>query len=119
MKDIEQQEEIYFKELMSGSRLEMPFSDFEENVMMEIERRFIRENFLAREIKLSWVFFIAGSVFGTLISWILLGMDQKILGIDTKYLAVCFQMFFIVVLFTQLETLMGFLKKNSFKSYKI
>jgi hypothetical protein len=117
MKGFEQQEEILFKELISRSKLEMPFSDFEDKVMLEIERKFIRENLIVREIRLSCVFFIAGTVFGIVISWVLLGMNQKILGVDTKYLAVCFQMLFIIVLFTQLETLIGFLKKNSSHFY--
>lgn len=112
MKDIEQGEEIYFKEVMSGSKLEMPFSDFEDNVMREINSKFIRQKVIAKEIKLSWLFFIAGSVFGILISWTLQGIQQKILGIDSKNLAIGFQIVFIVVFYTQIETLLGFLKRS-------
>lgn len=115
MKDIEQREEIYFKELMSGSKLEMPFSDFEDHVMREIEGKLAHKHGIAKEIKLSWLFFIAGSIFGILISWTLQGLHQKILGMDPKNLAICFQIVFIVVFYTQIETLLGFLKRDTLK----
>jgi len=115
MKEMDESEERYFKELMSQSKLEMPFSDFEDNVMMQIEQKIVQTQGITRDIKLSWLFFIAGSVFGIMISWILTRIPQKILGIDPKNLAICFQIIFAVLLFTQIEALLGLLKKNSLK----
>jgi hypothetical protein len=54
----------YFRELLSGSSREMPFSDFEEELMSEIGREHEKKNSITRNIKLSWLFFILGLVSG-------------------------------------------------------
>ncbi len=110
MKSIDEQEDQYFREIMSKSRLEMPFPDIEDRVMMQIENRTVKQGY-SKEIKLAWIFFIAGSVFGMIISWILPTMQQKIFGIDPKNIAICFQIVFVVLLFTQIETLLELVKK--------
>jgi hypothetical protein len=112
MKSIDEQEDIYFREIMSKSKLEMPFPDFEDKVMMQIENQPLSQGY-SKEIKLAWIFFIAGSVFGMIISWILPAMKEKIFGIDPKNIAICFQIIFVVLLFTQIETLIGLIKKSS------
>ena len=112
MRNIDEQEERYFREIISKSRLEMPFPDFEDKVMMQIENQPLRQGY-SKEIKLAWIFFIAGSVFGMIISWILPSMQQRIFGIDPKNIAICFQIVFVVLLFTQIETLLGLIKKSS------
>ena len=99
------EEETYFKEIMSNGKLEMPFTDFEDNVMMHIEKT-TDKPVLAKEIRLSWIFFVLGSVFGIIISYILPRMKGPILGTDPQKLAVFFQIGFVVLLFTQLETLL-------------
>jgi hypothetical protein len=116
MKDNNEQEEIYFRELMSKSKLKMPFSDFEDNVMMQIERKIVHQQGIAKDIKLSWLFFVVGTTFGIMISWILPRIPQKIFGIDPKSLAICFQIIFVVLIFTQIEALLGFFKKGSAKT---
>ncbi len=118
MKDINKKEEIYFRELMSKGKLEMPFSDFEDNVMTQIEQKFVHQQGIAKDIKLSWLFFAVGTTFGIVISWILPRIPQKIFGIDPKNLAICFQIIFVVLLFTQIEALLGFLKKSPLKYLK-
>lgn len=112
MKNINEQEEIYFRELMSKSRLEMPFSDFDDSVMTQIEQNNVQTQGITRDIKLSWLFFIIGSVFGVMISLILPQIPYKIFGFDPKNIAICFQIIFVVLLFTQIEALLGFLKKS-------
>ena len=54
----------YFRELLSGSSREMPFSDFEEELMSEIGREHEKKNSITRNIKLSWLFFFLGMVSG-------------------------------------------------------
>lgn len=51
-----------------------------------------------------------------MISWILPRIPQKIFGIDPKSLAICFQIIFVVLIFTQIEALLGFFKKGSAKT---
>lgn len=114
MKDNNEQEEIYFRELMSKSKIEMPFSDFEDSVMTQIEQKIVRQQGIAKDIKLSWLFFVVGTTFGFIISWILPRIPQRIFGMDPKNLAICFQILFVVLLFTQIEALLRLLKKKPF-----
>lgn len=53
-----------FRELLSGSSREMPFSDFEEELMSEIGREHEKKNSVIRNIKLSWLFFFLGLISG-------------------------------------------------------
>jgi hypothetical protein len=110
MNNIDEQEESSFREIMLQSRLEMPFPDFEDRVMIQIENKPLSQGY-SKEIKLAWIFFIAGSVFGMIISWILPAMQEKIFGIDPKNIAICFQIIFVVLLFTQIETLLELIIK--------
>jgi hypothetical protein len=106
MKDIDLRDDIFYKEIMAKSRLDPPFSDFEDNVMNQIENEILHHNIYSKEIKLSWVFFIAGSVFGIIISLILPKLQEPIMGIQPVNLAIFFQIVFTSLLFTQIDTLM-------------
>ena len=54
----------YFRELLSGSSREMPFSDFEDELMAEIRMEHEKKHLFLRNIKLSWLFFIMGMLSG-------------------------------------------------------
>ncbi len=54
----------YFRELLSGSGREMPFSDFEDELMAEIRMEHEKKHLFLRNIKLSWLFFIMGMLSG-------------------------------------------------------
>jgi len=108
----------FFKELMSKSRLELPFSDFEDNVMLQIEKKIQHQNALPKEIKLSWVFFIAGSVFGIILSFFLSQLHDPIFGIQPANLTLLFQIVFASVLLTQIDTLIKFSKRFSSEGKK-
>lgn len=54
----------FFRELLSDNRREMPFSDFEEELMAEIHLEHEKKNSIQRNIKLSWLFFILGMLSG-------------------------------------------------------
>jgi len=112
MKDIEKSEDNYFREMLSVSKLELPFPDFEDNVMIQIEKENSFRHSVSKDVKLSWIFFIAGSVFGIAISLILPHLQGLIFGIQPQKLAIFFQMIFVILLFTQLETLLRFIKKT-------
>lgn len=104
-------EDNFFKELMSKSRLELPFSDFEDNVMLQIENKIQHQNALPKEIKLSWIFFIAGSVFGIILSFFLAQVREPIFGIQPANLTLLFQIVFASVLLTQIDTLIKFSRR--------
>jgi hypothetical protein len=112
MKESVKSEEIFFHEIMAQSKLEVPFPDFEDNVMLQIEKENSFQRSVSKDVKLSWLFFVAGSVFGIIISLILPRMQTLIFGIEPQKLAIFFQMIFVLLLFTQLETLLRFIKKS-------
>ncbi len=54
----------YFRELLSNSSREMPFSDFEDELMAEVRLEHEKRNSVRRNIRLSWLFFILGMLSG-------------------------------------------------------
>jgi len=115
MKETDLQDEIFYKEIMAKSRLDLPFSDFEDNVLNQIENKILYQNSFSKEIKLSWVFFIAGSVFGIIISLIIPKLQEPIMGIQPSNFAILFQIVFISLLFTQIDTLLKFRRRTNSK----
>lgn len=112
MKEENTQEENFFREMMSQGKLELPFPDFEDNVMIQIEKEKSYQRSVSKDVKFSWISFVFGSVFGILISLILPHLKVSIFGIQPEKLALSFQIVFTLLLFTQLETLIRFIKKT-------
>ena len=57
-------EDIQLKNILSKSRKEMPFHDFEDELMIEIYKERDRKRSVLKNIKLSWLFFIIGMISG-------------------------------------------------------
>ena len=57
-------EDIHLKNILSKSRKEMPFHDFEDELMVEIYKERDRKRSILKNIKLSWMFFIIGMISG-------------------------------------------------------
>lgn len=104
-------EDLYFKELMSKSKLELPFSDFEDNVMMQIENSVLQRKNVKKELNLSWISFMAGSVCGMVASFFIQQLQEPIFGIQPANLSILFQVIFAAIIFTQLDTLIKFSKR--------
>jgi hypothetical protein len=115
MKEMDTRDEQFFRTVMAESKLELPFSDFEDTVMAGIENKADRPSF-STDLKLSWIFFIAGSVFGIALSVLLPRLQSPVFGIQPGALAILFQVTFTVLLFTQLETLIRLVKKLNTKA---
>jgi len=113
MKELNSIDEHLFKEIVSKSKLEMPFPDFEDNVMKQIEAKRTSKLSIIKDVKLSWIFFVIGSVFGIAISCFLSHMDQTLFGIKIETVTLIFQMFFALLLFGQLENLILIAKKKA------
>ena len=114
MNEIDTPEEMDFRKLMSVSKLEVPFSDFEDEVMALIEKKASQPVF-SLESKLSWIFFIAGSVFGVLITFLIPRMKGLIFGMTSDQLALLFLMVFVTLFFVQLDNLLKCMKKSRFR----
>ncbi len=53
--------------ILSKGRKDMPFNDFEEELMFEIRKESERKNSILKNIRLSWLFFIIGLITGTIL----------------------------------------------------
>ena len=54
----------FFRELLSDSGRQMPFSDFEDDLIAEIRLEYEKKYSVRKNIKLSWLFFILGMISG-------------------------------------------------------
>ncbi len=68
------------KQLIGESKLEMPFSDFEDRLMSRINIEVSNEKAITKNIRLSWLFFGLGTLFGVLLT-IILNPTNAIMGI--------------------------------------
>src|SRR5690625_7239713 len=83
-----------FKYLMASSRIEMPFDEFEDELMAEISRREKRKGSFAKNVTLSWIFFLAGTLFGVIITLLLPEVSLPLPGMASDLLITIFQVFF-------------------------
>lgn len=111
MKDLNSIEEHLFKQIISKSKLEMPFPDFEDSVMTQIEARKTSRLSISKDIKLSWIFFVIFLFIGITISYFLPHMDQVLFGNKTELVTLIFQICFAVLLFGQLDNLIKITKR--------
>ena len=59
------------KELLSYSKLELPFADFEENMLQKIEEYELKKNAAERNKFFGHICFLAGIVFGILLNYLI------------------------------------------------
>jgi hypothetical protein len=111
-------EEAFVREIMSKSKLDVPFTDFDDNVMRLIEKRISKRSSISKDIKLSWLFFIFGSIFGTIVALALPKINQPVFGIPSDRLILPFLIIFSFLLLTQIDNLIDFYR-NQFKSTKL
>jgi hypothetical protein len=111
MKEIDK-EDTFFKEIMSRSRLGVPSPDFDDNVMRLIEKKASKKVSIARDIKLSWIFFILGSTFGIIVTLILPKLQVSVWGITMDKLTLLFLIIFSYLVMTQLDFYLDFYKRR-------
>lgn len=115
MKEINSIDEHFLKEIISKSKLEMPFHDFEDNVMKQIEAQKVLKLSITKDVKLSWIFLVLSSLFGIATSYFITQLDQSFFGIKIELATLIFQMCFALLLFGQLESLIQItIRKNSY-----
>lgn len=86
----------------------MPAPDFEETVMIQIKREKIPQQFLSREIKLSWVFIIIVVVLGTSLSLLISQLQSIYFVIPLRSVKIVFEFIFIIFVLLQIDTLMKY-----------
>ncbi len=64
---MEYQNDKKLKELLSYSYTEMPFEDFEDELMNKISEEQSRNSIISKDLKRSWIFYICGIISGVLV----------------------------------------------------
>ena len=112
MRDQQKLSDELFRNLFKESGLEVPFSDLEEAIMQRIQQDAVPEKGLSVDRKLSFFFFIAGTLLGLVLNSILQKLQNLFPGIPSGIAVLFFQLAFALFFLIKLE---GFLKLASTK----
>lgn len=105
-------EDTLIRELMQKSVRKMPFSDFEERLMEQIHENEETSRSFLKDIKLSWFFFVVGTLFGLFLNMIVANIGGTILGFPVQRFSLIIQALFVILLLNQFDKLAG-LTKNA------
>ena len=106
------QKDKFVQELMAKSERKMPFDDFEERMMQQIHKEANTSRSFLKDIKLSWFFFIVGTIFGLVLNILFAEMNTTIFGMPSQRLLLIVQVLFVMLLLFQFDRLIG-LTKNT------
>ncbi len=94
-----------FSSLMRKGKLEMPFSDFEENTMKRIDAELKYKTSIHRSSRISFIFFVLGTGFGLVVNSMLANADDFIMGISPDTVLIAFQVIFVLTVIVQSENI--------------
>ena len=100
-----------FSAMMKNSKLEMPFSDFEERTMARINREVIADTSVSTYKKLAVLFFVMGTGFGLFITCFL-SLPKTLAGISSDNILLIFRVAFLLLVLTQLDNLLTLFSKT-------
>ena len=110
MYEVDMKDDQQLKKLLSESRRKMPFPDFDEEVMMQIEELEKKEDSIREGyrtgITYSWIFFAAGLVLGTILSLFIPQFETTYLGAEPGVAQLVFQVGFILFVLLHFEKLL-------------
>ena len=94
-----------FSSFMQKSKLELPFSDFEDNTMKRIQADLKYRSSIKRSFLISVVFFVLGTGFGLIVNSTLSNAHGSIMGVSSDKLLLWFQLIFVFIVLTQSENI--------------
>ena len=100
------------KELLSDSKVEMPFSDFENNLMRRVKTELNGKRVIHKNLRLSWLFFLLGSVFGLAISIGLPTLKVELAGWELQSIKYPLMTIVLFIIIWQLEGLIKLTVRN-------
>lgn len=107
-------EDAQLQELLSKNKKEIPFRDFEENLMLEIYKENERNRAIIKNIRLSWLFFAFGMVSGIAFNSFLSRFNESILVLTPDKIVLPVQIIISLIFLFLLEKLIkiSFLKNH-------
>ncbi len=104
----QENQDDFFRKIMSKSGLEMPFEGVEDEVMAQIQAQESAQSVWDRNMVYSWISFIAGTVFGIILTLWLPSIEFSFMGIKSTSLILLFELVLAVVIVLNLEKLILF-----------
>jgi hypothetical protein len=101
-------DDIFFREIMSKSKLEVPSYDFDDKVMGLIKKHLKEKKSISRDIRLSWLFFVFGLAFGIMVTLLFMDSHITFLGVSLNSLTMPFLIVFVIALVTQFDSFKDF-----------
>lgn len=98
------------KEILAKASSEMPFPDFEDELMskineLELEEKAVQEGY-RRGVAFSWIFFIVGIISGIVLTQLIPQLEIPLPGIDSEIVLMVFQVGFILFILLHFEKLL-------------
>lgn len=110
-------EDHLFRKLMAKSRLEIPYSGFEDEIMSEIEQIGLQKEAVKqgyrRGLRLAGIFFLIGLICGIILTSMIPKLGIAVPGINSSVTLLVFQMIFAATILLLLEKLYLHWKKLS------
>lgn len=108
---MESENDIELSEIMEKSKLEMPFSNFEDDLMQQIRKREVRQKSYLQNVTMSWLCFFTGTVVGILITYLLPQMPISAVGLPSETVVQIFQVVFALFILFSLDILIRYTRK--------
>ena len=110
------------KEILEKVASEMPFPDFEDELMskineLEVEEKAVQEGY-RRGVAFSWVFFVVGIISGVVLTQLIPQLEIPLPGVDSGVVLMVFQVGFILFILLHFEKLMSMTRGGVFKKDK-
>ena len=107
------------KEILAKASSEMPFPDFEDELMskineLEVEEKAVQEGY-RRGVAFSWVFFVVGIISGVVLTQLIPQLEIPLPGVDSGVVLMVFQVGFILFILLHFEKLMSMTRGGVFK----
>lgn len=105
-------EEKDFKNMMQQSKLEIQFPDFDEQVMEKVHKKEASRRSVWRNLKISWLFLLIGALLGIFATQFLADIQIPFLGKSSKLILLFVEIFVVLVVASQFDTLFRFTLKK-------
>lgn len=105
-------EELLIREMLNKSDEKMPFPDFEDKLMDRINKESASSKTWLKDIRLSWFFFLLGTLLGLIISFVFGNLHEPVYGIPPRWIIFIVESVCVVLLLSQFERLIEMTKKK-------
>ncbi len=105
-------EDILIREMMSKSVEQMPFTDFEDKMMEQIHcEAKISKSFL-KNVRLSWIFFAIGTIFGLTLSVLISQLNTTFMGFSIQKVMLMAQAILVIFALSQFDQLIDLVRNR-------